>query len=112
MVLTDTKKGGEMKDKTDDKDDKIGELPAYGLKHSEIASTLPLGQGDLDILQMYKHVFNRPMVAVLHYMIGTAAMCWEEHHIRIIKEMREKLITNEKIIVAYIEKFGRIKPKS
>jgi hypothetical protein len=50
------------------------------------------------------------MVAVLHYMIGTAAKCWEERHNRNLKEMEEKLITNEKIIVEYMKRFGRISP--
>jgi len=59
---------------------------------------------------MYKNIFKKPMVAVLHDMIGTAARCWEDHHHRIIKEMEEKLRTNENIILAYLERFGRIRP--
>ena len=100
-----------MKDNIDDKDELTTELSDYSLKHRNIATTIPIGQGDLEILQMYKHIFRKPMLAVLHYMIGTAVKCWEEHHIRTIKEMEEKLRTNENIILAYIQKFGRIRPQ-
>jgi len=99
-----------MQENTDDKGDLTGELPAYSLKHSDIASYIAVGQGDLDILQMYKHLFKKPMLAVLHYMIITAAKCWEEHHNRNIKEMKEKLRTNEMIILEYLRRFGRISP--
>ncbi len=84
---------------------------AYSLKHSNIASYIAVGQGDFEIPQMYKHVLKKPMLAVLHDIIGTAAKCWEEQHNSIIKEMEEKLRTDEKIIMGYIRKFGRIRPR-
>ena len=99
-----------MQENTDDKDDLTAELPDYSLKHSNIASYIAVGQGDLKILWMYKHLFKKPMLAVLHYMVGTAARCWEERHVRKIKEMEERLRINEEIIKAYIRKFGRIRP--
>ncbi len=86
------------------------DLYVYSLREGQIASRIAVGQGDLTILWMYKHLFKKPMRAVLHDMIGTAAKCWEEHHVRIIKEMEEKIITDEKIIVGFIRKFGRIRP--
>jgi len=88
------------------------ELPAYSLKHSDVATCIGVGQHDLEIIQMYRHIFRRPMLAVLHYMIFTAAKCWEEHHNRIIKEMEEKRSADERIITEYIKRFGRIGPRS
>ena len=99
-----------MQENTDDKSAKTGELRDYSLKHRNIATTIPVGEGDLEILQMYKLILKKPMLAVLHYMIITAVKCWEEHHGRIIKEMEEKLRTDEKIIVEYLQRFGRIRP--
>ena len=93
-----------------DKGDKKEDLYVYSLRKGQIACSIAIGHDDLLILQMYKNIFKKPMVAVLHDMIGTAAMCWEEHHRRIIKEMEEKIITDEKIIMAYLHKFGRISP--
>jgi hypothetical protein len=90
--------------------DKKGDLYVYRLRKGQIACSMAIGYDDLLILQMYKNIFKKPMVAVLHDMIGTAAMCWEEQHGRKIKEMEEKLITNELIIIRYIQKFGRISP--
>ena len=90
---------------------KKGDLYVYSLRKGQIASSISVGSDDLLILQTYKNIFKKPMVAVLHDMIGTAAMCWEEHHRRIIKEMKEKIATDELIIIRYIEKFGRIRPR-
>jgi hypothetical protein len=50
------------------------------------------------------------MLAVLHDMIVTATKCWENQHDRNIKEMEEKLRTQEDIIVRYIRNFGRVRP--
>jgi len=101
-----------MKDNTDDKDDITSELPHYGLKHGNIATFIPVGQHDLEIIQMYRHIFRKPMLAVLRYTIVTAAKCWEEHHSGIIKEMEEKRSTDERIITEYIKRFARIRPRS
>ena len=105
-------KGGIMQENTDDKGSKPSDLYIYGLRNGQVASTIAIGRGDLTILQMYKSIFKKPMVAVLHDMIGTAAKCWEERHIRIIKQMEEKLRTDEKIIMEYLQRFGRIRPHS
>ena len=99
-----------MQENNGDKGSKLSDLYTYRLKREQRAGTVAVGYGDLEILRMYKHLRKKPMVAILHDMIVTAVKCWENHHDRNIKEMEEKLITNEKIIVAYIRKFGRIKP--
>ena len=89
---------------------KKGDLYVYSLRKGQIASSLSVGSNDLLILQMYKNIFKKPMVAVLHDMIGTAATCWEQQHERKIKEMEEKLRTDELIILEYIKRYGRISP--
>ena len=99
-----------MQENKGDKGSKLSDLYVYGLKKGQIACSMAIGHGDLEILRMYKHIFKKPMVAILHDMIVTATKCWEERHIRIIKEMEEKLRTDEKIILAYLQRFGRIKP--
>jgi len=50
---------------------------------------------------MYKHVIKMPMTSVLHYMIGTAAKCWEEKHDQQIADLNERVRTQAKIIVPY-----------
>ena len=99
-----------MQENNGDKGSKPGDLYAYRLKREEVAGRVSIGSGDLEILRMYKHLCKKPMLAVLHDMIGTAAKCWEEHHNRNIKEMKEKLRTNEMIILEYLRRFGRISP--
>ncbi len=99
-----------MQENKDDKGGKLSDLYVYGLKKGQIACSMAIGHGDLEILRMYKHLFKKPMVAILHDMIVTATKCWEEHHNRKIKEMEEKLRTNEKIILEYMKRFGRIRP--
>jgi len=94
-----------------DKGGKTSDLYVYGLRNGQIASTIAVGHGDLTILWMYKHLLKKPMLAVLHDMIVTATKCWENQHDRNIKEMEEKLRTQEDIIVRYIRKFGRIRPQ-
>jgi len=85
------------------------DLYVYSLGRSKTATNIAVSSGDLQILKMYSHIFKRPMVWILHDMIGTAAKCWEEHHNRIIKEMEEKSITDERIIAEYIIRFGPIR---
>ena len=51
----------ENRENTDDKSTKTDDLYAYSLKHSNIATTIPIGQGDYEILQMYRHVLKKPM---------------------------------------------------
>ena len=64
-----------MQENKGDKGDKTGDLNVYSLSHGKIATTIPISHGDLEILQMYKGFFKKPMLAVLHDMIGTSAKC-------------------------------------
>ena len=99
-----------MQENNGDKGSKPGDLYAYRLKREEVAGRVSIGSGDLEILRMYKHLCKKPMLAVLHDMIVTAVKCWEDHHDSNIKEMEERLRTQEDIIVRYIHKFGRLRP--
>ena len=99
-----------MEENREEKREKPIDLYVYSLREGQIASYVAVGKGDLMILWMYKGLFKKPMRAVFHDMVGTAAKCWEEHHVRKIKEMEEKIATYELIIMRYIQKFGRIRP--
>ena len=100
-----------MQENNGDKGSKPGDLYTYGLKRGEVAGRVSIGGGDLEILRMYKHLLKKPMVVVLHDMIVTAVKCWENRHDRNIKEMEEKIATDELIIMEYIKRFGRIRPR-
>ncbi len=100
-----------MQENIGDKGGKLSDLYVYGLRKGQIACSMAIGHGDLEILRMYKYLLKKPMVAILHDMIVTAVKCWEDHHDRNIKEMEERLITNEKIIMGFIRKFGRTRPR-
>jgi len=51
---------------------KPGDLYVYTLGKENIPTFISVGHGDLEIIQMYKRLFRKPMQAVLHDMIGTA----------------------------------------
>ena len=99
-----------MQENKGDKGGKASDLYVYGLRRGEIASRVSIGSGDLEILRMYKHLLKKPMLVILHDMIVTAVKCWEDHHDSNIKEMEERLRTQEDIIIRYIRKFGRVRP--
>ena len=80
----------------------------HRLKRKDISTVVSIGSGDLDILKAYKEHLNIPMRSVLHYMIGTAAKCWEEKHDQTMKSMLERIRVQAKIIVAYIKKYGPV----
>ena len=99
-----------MQENKGDKGGKPSDLYVYGLKKGQIACSMAIGHGDLEILRMYKHLLKKPMVAILHDMIVTAVKCWEDNHDSNIKEMEERLRTQQDIIIRYIRKFGRVRP--
>ena len=86
------------------------DLYVYSLREGQIASRVAIGYGDLEILRMYKHLLRKPIVVILHDMIVTAVKCQENHHDSNIKEMEERLRTQQDIIMRYIGKFGRVRP--
>jgi len=83
----------------------------YRLSKKEQATNIAIGEIDLNILKAYKKLVKQPMTAVLHEMIGTAVKCWEEKHATYIQELQERNRTLAKIVAAYFEKYGRIRPK-
>jgi len=85
------------------------DLYVYSLGRSKTATNIAVSSGDLQILKMYSHIFKRPMVWILHDMIGTAAKCWEENHVRKIKQLKEESRTDKRIIIAYVKRFGPIR---
>jgi len=88
--------------------EKRPESYVHRIKRQDAATNVDISAGDLDILRAYKEHLNIPMRSVLHYMIGTAAKCWEEKHYQIMKNMRERIRVQAKIIVAYIHKYGPV----
>jgi hypothetical protein len=99
-----------MQENKGDKGSKLRDLFTYGLKRGEIASRVAIGHGDLEILRMYKRLLRKPILVILHDMIVTAVKCWGYHHDSNIKEMEERLRTQQDIIMRYIRKFGRVRP--
>ena len=82
------------------------------LKRKDISTVVSIGSGDLDILKAYKGHLNIPMRSVVHYMIGTAAKCWEEKHVTYIQELEKRNRILAEIVATYLEKYGPIRPKS
>ena len=80
----------------------------HRIKRQDLAAEIAISAGDFDILRAYKEHLNIPMRSVLHYMIGTAAKCWEEKHDETMKNMLERIRVQAKIIVAYIHKYGAV----
>ena len=87
---------------------KIPTSYVHRIKRQDLAAEIATSAGDLDILRAYKEHLNLPMRSVLHYMIGTAAKCWEEKHDETMKNMLERIRVQAKIIVAYIHKYGAV----
>jgi hypothetical protein len=58
-------------------------------------------------LSARSHHYSQSTITIVKISAGK---CWEEQPDRKIKEMEEKLRIDEKIIMEYIQKFGRIKP--
>ena len=88
--------------------EKRPESYVHRIKRREMAAQVAISAGDYDILRAYKGHLNVPMRSVLHYMIGTAAKCWEEKHDETMRSMLERIRIQAKIIVAYIHKYGPV----
>ena len=87
---------------------KIPTSYVHRIKRQDTATHICISAGDYDILRAYKGLLNVPLRTVLHYMIGTAAKCWEEKHDETMKSMLERIRVQAKIIVAYIHKYGPV----
>ena len=90
----------------ENKGDKTGYLYVYTLGKENIVTFIPVGHGDPVIIQMYKRLFRKPMRAVLHDMIGTAAKCWEEQHVKQIEIFKLERKILEHKLGQYLRKFG------
>ena len=82
------------------------------MARDQIATHIPVSRGDQQIIRMYKDVFRRPMIAVLHAMVGQSAKCWEEKHDETIRTLNERLRIQARIILAYLNKYGPITEKT
>ena len=91
-------------------DNRAGQY-VYRVPKDQIGTHIAISKGDNEIIRMYKDVFRRPMIAVLHAMIGQSAKCWEEKHEKVIENLQERVRIQAKIIVAYLNKYGPIKEK-
>ena len=80
----------------------------YQVPRDQIGAHITVSKGDHEIIRMYKDVFRRPMIAVLHAMVGQSAKCWEEKHEKVIENLQERVRIQAKIIVAYLNKYGPI----
>ena len=83
----------------------------YKLRREDVATHIPIGKGDHNILIVYKNIDKMPLIAVLHHIIGRGAKCREEKHVEVIKELEERLRIATKIAAAYLQKYGKIRPE-
>ncbi len=52
------------------------------------------------------------MTAALHVMIGMTTRCFEEKHDQQVEDLEERVRIQVKIIVKYIEKYGKLRAKA
>ncbi len=83
----------------------------YRLRKEDVSTLIGLSRGDHNLLKVYKNMDRKPMLAVLHDLIGLAAKCREEKHVEVIKELEERLRITTKIATAYLRKYGKIRPE-
>ena len=84
----------------------------FVLTRSGVYRKIGVSEGDYTILNAYSHKFGIPRTTLVHEMIGCSAKCWEEKHVQTIKELEEHNTTLERIVIAYLRKYGRIKKES
>jgi len=86
-------------------------IKPHKLPEKTVKSTIHVDFGDLTILKVYKKVLKAPIRAVVHHLIGIAVRCLEEKHDEEIKDLKERVRIQAKIIVKYIEKYGQLRVK-
>lgn len=47
----------------------------YRVGRDQFRAHIPISGADHKIIRVYKEVFRRPMIAVLHAMVGQSAKC-------------------------------------
>ncbi len=92
--------------------DNKAEQYVYRLTRDQVETRIAISKGDKEVIKMYKNLFKRPLVAVLHWMIGQSAKCWEEKHEEVIRNLQERGRIQAKIILAYLHKYGPITKKT
>ncbi len=83
----------------------------YRLRKDAVSTFIGIGKGDHTILKVYRNMDRKPMIAVLHDLIGLGAKCREEKHVEVIKELEERLRIATKIAATYLRKYGKIRPE-
>ena len=91
-------------------DNRAGQY-VYRVPKDQIGTHIAISKGDNEIVKIYKNLFKRPSIVVMHWMIGQSAKCWEEKHEEVIENLQERVRIQAKIIVAYLNKYGPIKEK-
>ncbi len=89
------------------------EMPqyVYRLRKDDDFTFIAIGRGDHTLLKVYKNMDRKPMIAVLHDLIGLGAKCREEKHVEEIKDLEERLRIATKIAATYLQKYGPIRRK-
>ncbi len=83
----------------------------YTLRKDDVSALIGVSRGDHNLLKVYKNMDRKPMLAVLHDLIGLGAKCREEKHVAVIKELEERLRIATRIAAAYLRKYGKIRPE-
>lgn len=92
--------------------DNRGAQYVYTVPRDQIGTYVAISEPDKKILHMYKDVFRRPLIHVIHAMVGQSAKCWEEKHGQTIHDLNERTRTRARIILAYLNKYGPITRKT
>ena len=79
----------------------------YQVKKEDTGSQIRVSKGDYIILRVYKEQKRKPVVTVLHCMIGQAAKCWLEDHDSKIRELEEWVEKWKYTTGLYYAKFTR-----
>ena len=90
------------------------EYPAisfHRLAREERAAHVWVDYGDKAILKVYKGVLKSTMTGALHFLIGTGARCYEEKHRETIAYLEDRVRGQARIILAYLERYGRLREK-
>jgi len=83
----------------------------YRLRREDVSTLIGISRGDHTILKVYKNIDRKPMLAVLHDLIGLGAKCREEKHVEVIEDLEERLRIATRIATAYLRKYGKIRPE-
>ena len=71
-------------------------LKPQRLSKKDAVASINIDLGDNTILKVYKNLLQAPMRTVIHFMIGTAARCYEEQHLQHIQDLEEGCKSRQK----------------